>query len=88
MNRTNPGPAGDPPQQGLRREMRGPGMDFGSLMGMMGPPPPQMTRPPRDDESVSDIVSVDAGDPDTREVSLGSEKKKRGPKSKKKEVSL
>lgn len=89
VNRSNQGgPAGDPPQQGLRREMRGPGMDFGSLMGMMGPPPPQMTRPPRDDESVSDIVSVDAGDPDTREVSIGGEKKKRGPKSKKKEVQL
>jgi hypothetical protein len=39
-----------------------------------------------DDESVSDIVSVDMGDPDTREVSVGS--KKRGPKPKKKEVQL
>lgn len=74
------------------REMRGPGvgMDFGSLMSMMGPPPAQMTRPGRqaETESVSDIVSVDEGDPDTREVSLGGEKKKRGPKAKKKEVSL
>ena len=79
---------GQPPQQGLRRDMRGPGMDFGSLMGMMGPPPPMQTRPGGgDDESVSDIVSVDLGDPDTREIVTGSAKK-RGPKPKKKEVQL
>ena len=72
------------------RDMRGPGMDFGSLMSMMGPPPAMMTRPGRsgDAESVSDIVSIDEGDPDTREVQVGQEKKKRGGKSKKKEVSL
>jgi Family of unknown function (DUF5767) len=77
-------------QPGGPREMRGPGMDFGSLMNMMGPPPAQMTRPGRqaETESVSDIVSVDEGDPDTRQVNLEGEKKKRGPKSKKKEVSL
>jgi len=71
------------------REMRGPGMDFGSLMNMMGPPPAMMTRPPRAQEtdSVSDIVSVDEGDPDTREVQVGGSKK-RGPKKGKKEVSL
>ena len=81
--------AGQPPQQGLRRDMRGPGMDFGSLMGMMGPPPPLQTRPGGgDDESVSDIVSVDMGDPDTREVTVGGGAKKRGPKAKKKEVQL
>ena len=81
--------AGQPPQQGLRRDMRGPGMDFGALMGMMGPPPPLQTRPGGggDDESVSDIVSVDLADQDTREVSVGA-KGKRGPKSKKKEVQL
>ena len=80
--------AGQPPNPGLRREMRGPGVDFGSLMGMMGPPPPQMTRPGRaeDVESVSDIVSIDAGgDGETREVSVG---KAKGRKTKKKEVSL
>jgi len=79
--------SGQPPPQGLKRDMRGPGMDFGSLMGMMGPPPPQMTRAraPVDDD-VSDIVSVDLGDGDTREVSI--EKKKRGPKAKKKEVNI
>lgn len=73
--------------QGGPREMRGPGMDFGSLMNMMGPALPQATRTGgADAESVSDIVSIDAGDPDVREVSVP---KKRGPKgSKKKEVSL
>jgi len=75
------------------RDMRGPGMDFGSLMSMMGPPPAMMTRPERSTEveSVSDIVSVDEGTiGDTREVQLeGGEKKKRGPKGKgKREVSL
>lgn len=83
---------GSPVNDGGRRDMKGPGMDFGSLMGMMGPPPSMMTRAGNhggDDESVSDIVSIDAGgDPDTREVSLGSDKKKRGPKAKKKEVSI
>jgi len=84
-------PSGSP-NDGGRRDMRGPGMDFGSLMGMMGPPPPMMTRPGNhggDDESVSDIVSIDAGgDPDTREVNINTEKKKRGPKAKKREVSI
>ena len=64
------------------RDMRGPGMDFGSLMNMMGPPPAMMTRRgggAEAAESVSDIVSIDEGDPD---------KKKRGGKAKKKEVSL
>ena len=81
-----------PPEPGLRREMQGPGIDFGSLMGMMGPPP-AMNRPvgPRDDESVSDIVSVDMGS-ETREVSLPAEKKKRGggrkPKTARKEISI
>ena len=80
------GPASnEPPAGGLRREMRGPGMDFGSLMGMMGPPPPQMSRPAREEDDVSDIVSIDAGDTDTREVAV---KGKGKGKSKKKEVSL
>jgi hypothetical protein len=92
VSRSQQGPiegGGQPPAGGLRREMRGPGMDFGSLMGMMGPSPPIQTRPGRgDDDDVSDIVSIDAGDPDMREVAIGAEKKRRGPKSKKKEVSL
>ena len=78
--------------QGGPREMRGPGMDFGSLMNMMGPPPSQATRTGPSggpDDDLSDIVSIDAGDGDVREVQIGSEKKKRGPKGgKKKEVSL
>ena len=91
VQRTSPfgaGPAAEqPPTPGLRREMRGPGMDFGSLMNMMGPPPPQMTRPSRPDdvESVSDIVSIDAGDQDTREVPVA---KGRGRKTKKREVAI
>ena len=76
------------PSAGGRRDMRGPGMDFGSLMNMMGPAMPQATRTGGGDtESVSDIVSIDAGDPDTREVSMGDtsgKKKRKG----KKEVSL
>jgi len=48
-----------------------------------------MTRPGRapETDSVSDIVSIDEGDPDTREVQVGGSKK-RGPKKGKKEVSL
>jgi hypothetical protein len=89
VQRTQPGAgpgSAEPPAGGLRREMRGPGMDFGSLMGMMGPPQPQMSRPARqDDDDVSDIVSVDAGDPDMREVAVKGKGKGR---PKKKEVSL
>jgi hypothetical protein len=82
----------EPPAPGIRREMRGPGMDFGSLMGMMGPPPPANSRPVvRDDESVSDIVSVDGGGAsgDVREVSVKASGKTRGAKRpKKNEVSI
>jgi hypothetical protein len=93
QNQQNQGP----PQPGLRRDMQGPGMDISALMGMMGPPPPQI-RPvapreqQRDDEleSVSDIVSID--DQTIRDVSLPAEgKAKRGRKPKasgKKEVSI
>jgi hypothetical protein len=88
VQRSQPGAgpaAGEAPAGGLRREMRGPGMDFGSLMGMMGPPQPQMSRPPREEDDVSDIVSIDAGDTDTREVAVKGKGKGR---PKKKEVSL
>ena len=91
QNQQNQGP----PQPGLRRDMQGPGMDISALMGMMGPPPPQI-RPvaPRerepDIESVSDIVSID--DPSVRDVTLpAGAKPKRGRKPKaagKKEVSI
>jgi len=72
-----------PPQQGLRGEMRGPGIDFGSLMGMMAPPPgpaaPQV-------EELSDIVS-DAGD-EVKDVSVSSAPKKSRGRGKKKEISI
>jgi hypothetical protein len=80
--------AGGPPQQGLRGEMRGPGMDFGSLMGMMRPPaaagaPPQV-------EEMSDIVSDAGGDQEVKEVSVsaGGKKGRRGTSNKKKEISI
>jgi len=72
-----------------RREMQGPAMppiDMSSIFGMMGPPMPANTREParRDEDEVSDIVSVDMGS-ETRDVNVRSSKKKT---QKKKEVSL
>jgi len=87
---TNPG------AQSGRREMQGPamgpggGLDMSALFGMMGPPPPMGTREPapRDDDDVSDIVSVDMGS-ETREVDIRAGGKKKKPSaSKKKEVVL
>jgi len=78
-----PIPTGGPPRPGLRGEMRGPGVDFSSLMGMMGPPPP--APPPQVDE-LSDVVS-DAGEGEVREVSVKPSSKK-GRKSTKKEISI
>ena len=87
VQRSQTGPEmsqGGPPA----REMRGPGMDFGSLMNMMGPGMPQNTRPViRDDESVSDIVSMDAQS-DTREVKVTKGKGGRPRKNPKKEVTI
>lgn len=92
VQRSQPQASSFPSPPSGPRDMRGPGMDFGSLMNMMGPPPAVMTRsgmaPKGDAESVSDIVSIDEGDPDTREVSIGQGKKRGGGKPKKKEVSL
>jgi len=68
-----------------RHEMRGPGIDLSNLMGgIIGPPPPVGTREPgpRDDDAISDIVSVDLGS-DTKDVTV-----KKTRKSKKKEVVL
>ena len=77
-------PAGPPPPTGLRRDMQGPGIDFGSLMGMMGPPPP--TVQVRESDDLSDIAS-DAGG-DVREVQVSAGKKGgRKPKGKK-EISI
>jgi len=75
-------PTGGPPKPGLRGEMRGPGVDFSSLMGMMGP---QSAPPPQVDE-LSDVVS-DAGGDEVREVSVKTTSKK-GRKSSKKEISI
>jgi hypothetical protein len=78
-----PIPTGGPPRPGLRGEMRGPGVDFGSLMGMMGPPP---SAPPPQVDELSDVVS-DAGGDEVREVSVKATSKK-GRKSNKKEISI
>jgi len=54
----------------------------------MGPGMPQSTRPVvRDDESVSDIVSLDATS-DTKDIQVEPKKKGRGSSKKKKEVSF
>jgi hypothetical protein len=84
-----PPSAGPPPPTGLRREMQGPGMDFGSLMGMMGPSPPAVQVRDAGADDLSDIVSDAGGDGDTRDVELSAPKKGRGrPKSNKKEISI
>ena len=84
-----------------RREMQGPGLDISSLMGgIMMPAPPMNTSSLsqvqeeriRDDdvESISDIVSVsgESTGGEVKNVNVGGDKKKRGRKSKKNEVSL
>jgi len=84
-----------------RREMQGPGLDLSSLMGgIMMPPPPVSTTltpvmeetPGVDDdlESISDIVSVsgESTGGEVKNVSVSGDKKKRGRKSKKNEVTL
>lgn len=87
---------------GGRREMQGPGLDISSLMGgIMMPPPPMNTTslsPVREEpavreddvESISDIVSIsgESTGGEVKNVNVGGEKKKRGRKSKKNEVSL
>ena len=81
-----PPPAGPPPPTGLRRDMQGPGIDFGSLMGMMGPPQPAVQV--READELSDIVS-EAADGDVREVQVSNKGKGgRKPKSNKKEISI
>lgn len=80
-----------------RREMQGPsmsgGMDMSAIFSMMGPPPPMGTREPspresKEEDEVSDIVSVDMGS-ETREVDIRAGGKRKKPSaSKKKEVVL
>jgi hypothetical protein len=67
-----------------RREMRGPGIDFGSLMGgFVPPPPPQNTRPvvreetivERDSEDdISDIISINSDS--VKDVTMKTRKRK------------
>ena len=84
-----------------RREMQGPGLDISSLMGgiMMPPPPVSTTLTPvmeeqrvveDDTESISDIVSVsgESTGGELKNVSVTGEKKKRGRKTKKNEISI
>jgi hypothetical protein len=86
VKRTQDNPFEQPASQ--QQGMRGPGMDFAGLMNMMGPGMPQNTRPVvRDDESVSDIVSIDANS-DTKDIQVEPKKKGRGQAKKKKEVSF
>jgi len=75
------------PEPAGRREMKGPGIDIGSMMGGFAPPPgPMNTRPvfreepPPSEDEVSDIVSVTS---DTKDLTI-----KTGKKSKKKEVTI
>jgi len=85
-------PSSPQQDQSGRREMRGPGIDIGSMMGgFMPPPPPTNTRPVfREDvtpvaseiDDVSDIVSVNS---DTKDLTIKTGKKKT---SKKKEVTI
>ena len=74
-------------------QMKGPGMDISSLMGniMMPPTPPMNTTPiPGDagepDDDVSDIVSIsgESTGGEVKEVNVTADKKKRGPRRKKK----
>lgn len=102
VQNTQPRGAPPPPQETNsegRREMQGPGMDISSLMNgiMMPPAPPVNTMPPKppseleETESVSDIVSTVSGE--TRDISVGAQKKRRGRPKKadakeKKEIAL
>jgi hypothetical protein len=81
------------PPSGSQREMKGPGIDIGSLMGGFGfPAMPQQTRtkPPviQEEETMSDIVSVLSSDGDgTKDITIGSSGSRRRSK-KKNEVTL
>jgi len=72
--------------------MKGPGFDLGGLMsGFMAPPQPAnrpvATKPPKEDDELSDIVSQPA-DEDTKDISISTGEKKTKGKPKKKEVVL
>tara|TARA_R110002074_G_scaffold876_5_gene5365 strand:+ start:3808 stop:4953 length:1146 start_codon:yes stop_codon:yes gene_type:complete len=77
-----------------RREMKGPGIDIGSLMaGFNMPVPPQPVNtyngdaehaPPMEDEDMSDIISVVSDQGDVKDLNLNLPKRKRGGGRKKK----
>lgn len=77
---------------GERREMKGPGIDLGSLIGgFMPPPPPVSTQPERipipvvqEDDGLSDIVSV-TSEGTTKDITTSTGGKRR---TKKKEVTI
>ena len=81
------------PPSGPQREMKGPGIDLGNLMGGFGfpsMPQPTRTKPPViiEEETMSDIVSVISSEGDgTKDITIGSSGKKRRSK-KKNEVTL
>ena len=81
--------------QSGRREMQGPGLDISSLMGGITIPPPISTQrphdtiPEEDDDDMSDIVSFsgDSTGGELKNVSVDN-KKKKGRKSKKNEITI
>lgn len=83
-----------PPQiPGGPREMKGPGIDIGNLLGGFGLPMPSNTRIAEmrqptipEEDSISDIVSVSSEGDGTRDITLSGPKRKR--RSKKNEVSI
>ncbi len=89
---------GTQPPPGGPREMRGPGLDLSSLLGGFGvpmpvnsrqPPPPPPKQPPKDEDQISDIVSVAGSDVgDTKDISISGGGKNRRSRSKKNEVTL
>jgi hypothetical protein len=85
--------AGGASGSGGRQEMKGPGIDLGSLLGgFMGPPPPVNTHAqiPIVEESVdgsmSDIVSIISAEGTTKDITTSGPAKKR--RTKKKEVNI
>ena len=87
------GPPGPVDTSG-RREMKGPGIDIGSMMaGFNMPVPPQPVNtyngdadapPPMEDEDMSDIISVVSDQGDIKDLNLNLPKRKRGGGRKKK----
>jgi hypothetical protein len=84
-----------PPGTDGRREMKGPGIDITSILGGGFPPMPQMVRQPAAKapstvgDDLSDIVSIQGSDADTRDVNIsGSSRKRRKAKKEQNEINL